>query len=370
MLLPLPGHAGKQEVSTVFCGISRAGMPQKIQKTSPAIRNSSFARKVRFCAEKQALIGIFKFHASPKPSFLSGTSRLCPKVRPGLTLLLRSAENPDRFQLLCRRSRLLPSPKNAALSGQIPYPSTGKAAAFPEFTHIITKRVIHMGYLYETHAHTKTGFPCGKNTGDELVRYLKGLGYTGMILTDHILTSEWKSVQTKEEWEARVNRLCAGFEAARKEGERLDFDVFQGWEYGYDWNHFLVYGLEREWLLANPDCLSWDPVRYLHSVRAAGAFVVHAHPFREGVSSHLLIPDETDGVEVLSAMRSDEANRHAEDYAASYRKIRQGGTDLHWVNYDRLCGVETQRRPEDIRDYISILRAGEYRIFDMHPEHE
>ena len=219
-----------------------------------------------------------------------------------------------------------------------------------------------MGYFYETHAHTRTGFPCGKNTGDELARYFKSLDYTGMIVTDHILRSEADAVEGK--WEQRVEQLCTGYEAAKAEGNVIGLDVFQGWEYGEGWNHFLVYGLGRDWLMANPDCLRWDPVEYLHRVRQAGAFVVQAHPFREGVTSYLLIPQETDGVEVLSASRSDEANRHAEDYCASYGKIRHAGTDIHWVNYPRLAGVEGNRRFADIHDYIEGLKAGEYRLFD------
>lgn len=224
-----------------------------------------------------------------------------------------------------------------------------------------------MGYLYETHAHTCTGFPCGKNTGDELVRYFHALGYTGLIITDHILTSEANDVQTRAAWEVRVNRLCLGYEMAKAEGDRIGLDVFQGWEYGEGWNHFLVYGLGREWLMANPDCLSWDAVTYLKRVRADGGFVIQAHPFREGVTSYLVVPEQTDGYEVISASRSDEANRHAEDFCRSYGKIRHAGTDIHWLNYPRLAGVEGERRFSDIHDYIAGLKEGAYTLFD-HPQ--
>ena len=190
-----------------------------------------------------------------------------------------------------------------------------------------------MGYLYETHAHTCTGFPCGKNTGDELVRYFHQLGYTGLIITDHILRSEAGDCATKAAWEARANRLCLGYEMAKAEGDRIGLDVFQGWDYGDGWNHFLVYGLDKEWLMANPDCLTWDCVTYLKNIKKDGGFVIQAHPFREGVSSYLVVPDYTDGYEVISASRSAEANRHAEDFCRSYGKIRHAGTDIHWLNY-------------------------------------
>ncbi len=221
-----------------------------------------------------------------------------------------------------------------------------------------------MSYLYETHAHTCTGFPCGKNTGDELVRYFHSLGYTGLIVTDHILTSEAPEVATRAAWEIRVNRLCLGYEMAKAEGDRIGFDVFQGWEYGDGWNHFLIYGLDRDWLMANPDCLTLDPVEYLRRVRRSGGFVIQAHPFREGVSSYLVIPEQTDGYEVISASRSEDANRHAEDFCRSYGKIRHAGTDIHWLNYPRLAGVDGMRRFTDIHDYIRGLKEGAYTLFD------
>ena len=225
-----------------------------------------------------------------------------------------------------------------------------------------------MGYRYETHCHTKTGFPCGKNTGDELARWFKLLGFAGFFLTDHILRDEVVKLETGEAWEERVNRLCTGFEAAKKEAESLGLTVLQGWEYGYGWNHYLIYGLNRDWLMENRDTFTLGPVDYLHKCREDGAFVVHAHPVREGVTSSLLIPGETDGVEVLSGMRSDEANRHAEDYARSYGKFRQGGTDLHWVNHPRLCGMELDAPVSSVKEYYEAVRAGAYKIFDIHPE--
>jgi predicted metal-dependent phosphoesterase TrpH len=119
--------------------------------------------------------------------------------------------------------------------------------------------------------------------------------------------------------------------------------------------------------MANPDCLTWDCVTYLKNVRKDGGFVIQAHPFREGVTSYLVVPDQTDGYEVISASRSAEANRHAEDFCASYGKIRHAGTDIHWLNYPRLAGVEGERRFADIHDYIKGLKEGAYTLFD-HPQ--
>lgn len=221
-----------------------------------------------------------------------------------------------------------------------------------------------MAYLYETHSHTCVSSPCGRNTGDELVRYFKGMGYTGMIITDHITREEAAQCATKETWEIRVNRLCLGYEMAKAEGDRVGLDVFQGWEYGDGWNHFLIYGLDREWLMDHPDCLQWDVVSYLKHVRADGGFVVQAHPFREGVSSFLLVPAHTDAYEVISASRDALHNRYAEDFCRSFGKIRHAGTDIHWLNYPRHAGVESDRRFTDIHDFIAALKAGEYRLFD------
>ena len=49
-------------------------------------------------------------------------------------------------------------------------------------------------------------------------------------------------------------------------GAAIGFDVFVLWEYSYGWAHFLTYGLDKDWLLAQPDLLEWDILAYFCGV--------------------------------------------------------------------------------------------------------
>ena len=82
--------------------------------------------------------------------------------------------------------------------------------------------------------------------------------------------------------------------------------------------------------------MSWSAGTYLDTVRAEGAYVVHAHPFRENWEPICLYPSRTHGCEVLSAARADIANERAGEYAKSYGLVRVAGSDCHSVHWPRL----------------------------------
>jgi len=104
--------------------------------------------------------------------------------------------------------------------------------------------------------------------------------------------------------------------------------------------------------------VSWDARTYLERVRNDGAYVVHAHPFRENSEPIWLYPSLTDGCEVLSAARADIANVRAGEYARSYGLAAVAGSDCHSINMPRLCGVLSERRLESVEDFISLLKGG------------
>ncbi len=218
-------------------------------------------------------------------------------------------------------------------------------------------------YKYETHLHTAETSKCGISTGAEFARFFKALGYTGIFVTDHFFNGN-TTVPQDLPWPARVESFCHGYEVTAQEGTRLGLDVFFGWEYSSDWAHFLTYGLGKDWLLANPDLLTWNLLRYFDRVHADGGSIVHAHPFREGVELVQLVPDRMDAIEVVNCGRPDDANRHALDFAASFDLPRTAGSDIHSTKQKRLCGVACSRRLMEARDYIAAVKSGEAVLFD------
>jgi len=217
-------------------------------------------------------------------------------------------------------------------------------------------------YKYETHMHCSESSGCAKNTGAEMAEFYAGLGYAGVIVTDHVIPDP-RRAETDEAWAKYCERITAGYKACLARGRELGLDVFYGWEYSSSVAHFLIYGLSPDWHTDKPESMSWDAGTYLDRVRADGAYIVHAHPFRENSEPIWLFPSRTDGCEVLSAARADIANERAGMYAESYGLVRSAGSDCHSVKWPRLCGVESDRRLESIEEFIALLKSGA-EIFD------
>ncbi|NLE68093.1 MAG: histidinol phosphatase [Lentisphaerae bacterium] len=218
-------------------------------------------------------------------------------------------------------------------------------------------------HRYETHLHTSETSKCAESTGAELALHFKRLGYTGIFVTDHFFNGN-TTVPENLPWADRVEMFCRGYNMAARKGREIGLDVHFGWEYSHGWAHFLTYGLDQAWLLANPDLLSWDLLRYCDRVHEGGGSVVHAHPFREGVDIVKLVPDYVDAVEVLNGGRSDAYNRHALDYASSFALPKAAGSDIHSIGCRRLCGMDFARRLSCGRDYMAAVKSGEGLIIE------
>ncbi len=219
-------------------------------------------------------------------------------------------------------------------------------------------------YKYETHLHTSETSRCGKSSGAELALHYKRLGYTGVFVTDHFLNGN-TTVPEDPSWPDRVEMFCHGYRMAAQKGREIGLDVHFGWEYGSGWVHLLTYGLDQDWLVANPEVLSWDLLHYCDRVHGDGGSIVHAHPFREGVDIVQVLPGHVDAVEVLNSGRDDESNRHALDYANSFGLPKVAGSDIHSIECKRLCGMGFSRRLRDAHDYATAIKAGEGVIIEM-----
>ena len=157
-----------------------------------------------------------------------------------------------------------------------------------------------MLYKYETHIHTSESSKCGRMDGASFARLYKSLGYTGIIVTDHFYKGN-TAVPRELPWNEWVTQFVKGYENAKTEGDRIGLDVFFAWEYsGYHGADFLIYGLDADWLYANPDQINWTTVEYMARVRESGGTVIHAHPFRR--PEKYLIPEVTDGVEIINTL--------------------------------------------------------------------
>ncbi len=214
-------------------------------------------------------------------------------------------------------------------------------------------------FRYETHLHTSEASACAIFSAKEHVRYYKAAGYDGIVVTDHFFNGN-TCIPAGLPWEERVDLFCRGYENAKAEGDKLGLKVFFGWEANFAATEFLVYGLDKAWLLNHPEVLSWPVEEHYRRIHEAGGFVVHAHPYRirPYIKEIRLFPKLVDAVEAVNlGNHNDTFDRQALVYARKHKLPVTAGTDAH--GNERLhSGMAFSYEIENIQDFIEGIRAG------------
>lgn len=219
-------------------------------------------------------------------------------------------------------------------------------------------------HLYETHLHTCEGSACGRVSGAEMARKFKEAGYTGIVVTDHFIGGN-TAVDRSLPWEQWVESFCKGYENAKAEGDRIGLQVFFGWESCYEGTEFLIYGLDKQWLLEHPQIRDCSIEEQYALVHAGGGIVIQAHPFR--VESYIKqirqFPDHVDAVEAINAAHSSVLmsshknpvwNEQAMAYAKEHDLPVTAGSDQH--KPDLFCGgMVFSRKMADIHDLSGAI---------------
>ncbi|MDO5154828.1 MAG: PHP domain-containing protein [Eubacteriales bacterium] len=219
-----------------------------------------------------------------------------------------------------------------------------------------------MTYLYETHLHTSEASTCAKSSGSDYITYYKNLGYDGIFVTDHFFNGN-SCIPKDLPWEERITLFCKGYEKAKTEGDRQGLKVFLGWEVNFNHDEYLVYGLDKQWLLAHPDMLAWDQKTHYEKVKEAGGLVVQAHPFRERdyISQVNLHPYQCDAWEVANAGNPHEQDILAYRYAKQYQLPMTAGSDIHDASNavnEKLYAMAFDQPIQTDADYVRAVKQG------------
>lgn len=219
-----------------------------------------------------------------------------------------------------------------------------------------------MSFLYETHLHTRQGSACGISTGAEHARYYKEIGYQGIIVTDHFFSGN-TAVPHQMPWKERIDWFCSGYEDALAEGQRIGLDVFFGWEQNFDGDEYLIYGLDKEWLLAHPEMEHWNHRQQLEGVHAAGGCVVQAHPFR--MRSYMrqiaLGLRYCDGIEAANGGNEALQDAAAYRYGQEFGLPMIAGSDNHYSERGKwesgqIFGIRLEEKLTSIHDLVRLIR--------------
>lgn len=223
-----------------------------------------------------------------------------------------------------------------------------------------------MAYRYETHLHTKEASACGISTGAEMARAHKAAGYDGIFITDHFFNGN-SGIPIELPWEERIELFCKGYENAYEEGQKIGLQVFFGIEYGAGNAEFLVYNLDKQWLLDHPDIDRLPTRMALAMMRRDGAFIVQPHPFRERhyVDHIELYPRDVDGVEIINGAHEDKRmNDRAALYAKMYDLPCTSGSDTHDEKKMFGCGVVSEEKFTCQLDYLKLMKAGKLTLLE------
>ena len=141
--------------------------------------------------------------------------------------------------------------------------------------------------------------------------------------------------------------------------------------FGVEWNfrgdEYLLYGIDKEWLLKYPHMLEWSYSELFEHVSEAKGIVIQAHPFRDRdyISKIRLHPETVHGIELVNAGNDPEFDRMAKVYADHFGFKVTAGSDLHRSICPArgLKGVISPRRLKTSADYAELIRSGNYRLY-------
>ncbi len=225
-------------------------------------------------------------------------------------------------------------------------------------------------YRYETHLHTSPVSKCGKATVRESLEYYASLGYDGVFITNHFLDGHI-NIDGNLPYEERIQFYFSDYEAGLAMAEEIGIKVFCGVEMTYAGTDFLVYGLDKEWYLANPQIMEMRKSQEMAYLMECGALVIQAHPYREdSYIDHIrLFPRSVHGVEVINACRKPLENQMAKHYAEQYGLLHFAGTDNHIGSQKKeLAGMCSEEPICSEREFVDAVMNGRMTVFSENME--
>lgn len=223
-----------------------------------------------------------------------------------------------------------------------------------------------MLYRYETHCHGSQCSACASSTTQELVRAYKAAGYTGMVLTDHFIFGN-TAVNRRLPWDDQMMAFHRAYLDAKEAAEGLDFDVIFGIEHAYgDGKEVLIYGVEIDFFLENPDIPRISLDELTARIHHRGGIVIQAHPYRNRWYVNMDVEprrDLVDGIEVYNACNKPGEDLPALKLAQEKDYIVISGGDIHRWDDDRLgkAGIALPRRVRNAKEFAEALKNREHR---------
>ena len=223
-----------------------------------------------------------------------------------------------------------------------------------------------MWYRYEIHMHSCEGSLCGKSSILDLIHAYHAAGYQGAVLTDHFIFGN-TAIPKDLPWEERMQGYYDVYLKGKPLADELDFDLIFGVEHQYgNFKEILLYGVDADFLKANPDLPEISVEELGRRVHEAGGYISHAHPFRfKSYMTHYVDPTTSmcDALEIYNFSDSDEANAKAKALAEKEGLAVTSGADTHWDTAEGIgqAGIALPYRVHDTKELAKALHRGDHR---------
>ncbi|SEL12202.1 MULTISPECIES: PHP domain-containing protein [unclassified Butyrivibrio] len=217
-----------------------------------------------------------------------------------------------------------------------------------------------MEYLYETHLHTMEASACSITPAGDYIEYMMDLGYSGLIVTDHFFNGN-SCIPRVLPWENRVEQYCSGYEHALDAADGLDFTVMFGIEFNFEGDEYLLYGVDKNWLLENEDIMEKSRKEVYDLVHQAGGIMIQAHPYRERgyLSAIHLTPSVCDGAEIYNSNNPDWQNALGYLFAKEHNFLMSAGSDIHSFPQLSMGAMSFPYKINNIDEYVKAFMAGD-----------
>ncbi|MDR0839794.1 MAG: PHP domain-containing protein [Christensenellaceae bacterium] len=219
-------------------------------------------------------------------------------------------------------------------------------------------------YAYDLHVHTKDTSKCGWVDAVEQVERYKRLGYTGIVITDHLHEAYIQTLDCAEDWPACAELFLAGYRAAKARGDAIGLDVILGIELRFDCVNeydYLVYGVDEDFLLRNPYPFR-STIAEFYQQHGDETLIIQAHPFRKALDP--IDPACLHGIEIVNC--NPRHDSHNLDALALARRaphlIRSVGSDAHRDGDEGIAAVLFHERIHDSFELRRALLGGDFEL--------
>lgn len=205
----------------------------------------------------------------------------------------------------------------------------------------------------EAHLHTYPVSSCAQLTPVEQVRLFKEASYDTVIVSDHFSPHHFKKLGEHLTFAEKVDKLCDAYLEAKAEGDRIGLTVLFSVELSFHKNHYLLYGVTREFLKLREDIFDIDIDELYAHLKAHGITIIQAHSNRaEKCVPH---PHHVDGFEINFNLRKDNYNERTVKVAKEYNLPLTIGSDAHRPEDVGVSATLSEEKIESIEQYLRLV---------------